>query len=879
MTRYSGESAREVRFPLGGIGTGSISLAGNGHLTDVEVFNHPDKGYLHGYTHFAVKAEHQGQRLDARILQGDWHGVASGQWQLQDRLRKRHTGYGVGPDCQSMAGMPHFSRCEFSGEFPLAQLTFSDPAFPGTITLLAFNPFIPGDEDSSSVPSAWFELEIENTTAHTLDYTLCLSLCNGLAMSQTYNQHAEREGRHVMTLGQTYYPAEDPRYAELAMTTDAREVSWQSYWYRGDWFDSLTMFWRDFCSHSRLPERQYAGAERGFADHASLAAHVHLAPGQRERVRFWLGWYCPLTYNYWSRWRDRETAELIRYQDWQGQPTWRNHYATRFSDVNGVLDYCVANRESLRKQTLAFHQAIHSSTLPESVLDAVTANLAVLKSPTCLRLEDGSLWGWEGVLEDIGCCEGSCTHVWHYALALPWLFPRLSRSLRDLNQRYNLRPSGSLRFRLRLPPGDDPFAFRACADGQFGEVLAIYRDWLLSGDTLWLEEKWPAVQALITFAWSDENPDRWDPERSGVLTGRQHHTLDMELFGPNPWLTGLYLAAIEAACAIAQVLGYTRQAQAWSDIVRRGKAAVRERLFNGRYFQQQLNLNDRHILRTWRESDQAGDYGLSGDIWQQYWCEENQQIKYQLGNGCHIDQLMGQWFCWLCGLTPVFEPQQAQRALQALYRYNVVSCREHSNPCRLYALNDERGAVICCWPDNDAPAIPVPYAQEMMTGFEYQLAALMASAGMDNESETLARAIRERYRGDNRNPWNEMECGSHYARAMASYGLLLAWSGFHYHAGEGRLTFHPARQSACHRYFWSVDGAWGVVSATSRQCELQVISGTLTLNTFGWPFPGAVHTVTLNGERLGAFMQNAMTLQFHSPLRLHGGDTLAAVNR
>lgn len=874
MTIHAGSIAREVRFPLGGIGTGCISLAGNGHLTDVEIFNHPDKGYHHGYTHFAVKAERNGALVDARVLQGDWQGNACGQWQIHDRLRKRHTGYGVGPDGETLAGMPHFASCEFDGEFPMAQVSFGDPAFPGNVTMLAFNPFIPCDEDNSSLPLAWFELAVENTTDAALDYTLCLSLCNGLAPDSTVNRHDIREGRHVVTLEQSHYPPDDPRYAELAMTTDAQDVSWQTYGYRGDWFDSLTMFWRDFCGYTRLPEREYAQSQPRFADHASLAAHLHLAAGERGRVRFWLGWYCPVTYNYWTRWRDRSTQELVRYEDYQGQKTWRNHYATRFTDVNAVLDYTVNHAEFLFGRTQAFHDALHDSSLPESVRDAVSANLSVLKSSTCLRLEDGSLWGWEGVLEDIGCCEGSCTHVWHYALALPWLFPRLSRSMRDLNQQYNLRPSGSLRFRLRLPPGDDPFEFRACADGQFGEVLAIYRDWLLCGDRVWLEEKWPAVRDMLRFAWSEHNPDQWDPEQRGVLTGRQHHTLDMELFGPNPWLTGLYIAALEAGCAMANHLGHRDDAMLWHNIARRGRVTLRERLFNGEYFQQVIDLADRETLAAWRTSEESADYGLSGDVWQQYWCKENHQLKYQFGSGCHIDQLMGQWFTWLYSLPPVFDTDQAQQALHALWQHNFVHARHHTNPCRLYGINDEQGVCICSWPAGDIPAIPVPYAQEMMSGFEYQLAALMVASGMTTEGEAITRAIRGRYRGDNRNPWNEMECGSHYARSMASYGLLLAYSGVHYSADTRSLSFHPALALAYHHYFWSAEGAWGTVSASTYTCTLSIHHGTLRLEWFGWPFTGLVWRITLNGEALKAEEDRRHMLHFPQGITLNEGDCL-----
>jgi hypothetical protein len=177
------------------------------------------------------------------------------------------------------------------------------------------------------------------------------------------------------------------------------------------------------------------------------------------------------------------------------------------------------------------------------------------------------------------------------------------------------------------------------------------------------------------------------------------------------------------------------------------------------------------------------------------------------------------------------------------------------------------------------PAIPVPYAQEMMTGFEYQLAALMVASGMTTEGESITRAIRDRYRGDNRNPWNEMECGSHYARSMASYGLLLAYSGVRYCADTGHLAFHPALALAHHHYFWSAGDAWGTVSATMHTCTLTVIHGTLTLNAFGWPFDIPVWRITLNNTPLRVEEDRRHTLRFPQGITLNDSDRLRILLR
>ena len=67
---YQSEALREISFPLGGIGSGSVGLAGNGSLVDWEIFNKPNKGSLNGYTHIAVRAR-IGEKLFCKVLQGD----------------------------------------------------------------------------------------------------------------------------------------------------------------------------------------------------------------------------------------------------------------------------------------------------------------------------------------------------------------------------------------------------------------------------------------------------------------------------------------------------------------------------------------------------------------------------------------------------------------------------------------------------------------------------------------------------------------------------------------------------------------------------------------------------------------------------------------
>ena len=475
--------------------------------------------------------------------------------------------------------------------------------------------------------------------------------------------------------------------------------------------------------------------------------------------------------------------------------------------------------------------------MPEEVLDAVSANLSILKSPTCIRLEDGSLYGFEGNHIDAGCCEGSCTHVWSYTYAAAFLFPRLERGMRTLEYTYSMREDGSMGFRLMLPVGRKPWKFRACVDGQYGTVMRVLREYRISGDRKWLETIWPDVKRTIEYAWSPENEDRWDWDKDGVLEGRQHHTLDMELFGRNAWLTGMYLGGLKAGAELALIMGEKDAAEEYMRLFASGKEILNRELYNGEYYDQKIDLKDKNILRPY---EQKGLTMQNQDIYDGYWNSERKEVKYQIGEGCGIDQVLAQWHANLIGLGEIFEKDKVKSALRSIYRYNFICARDHFNPCRLYCVDDEKGLLICNWPEGkEKPFIPVPYAEETMHGFEYQAASHMIREGLEEYGLECIRAIRSRYDGEKRNPWNEYECGSNYARSMASYALLLTYSGFRYDMGQKMIGFAPIHPKNF-RCFWSLDSGWGKVEYQEKQVRIDIRYGQLNLQRLEIRSAGAV---------------------------------------
>ena len=806
---YKKEKTREISFPLGGIGSGSIGLGGNGRLMEWEIFNRPNKGELNGFSHFAVKAEKNGSLIDARVLSGDLYKDLVGQYS-----QTQYSGYGYGPKIGTAAGFPHFSEHTFTGKFPIAQLDFSDKSFPGSVKMTAFNPFIPLDEDSSSIPAAFFEIEVNNTDDTPIEYTVALSVSNRFGGS--VNTFEKRDSVSLIHLTQNILAPDNLDFGDIAIATDGAEISYQENWYRGSWFDGAGVYWRDFCG-GNFKNRTYENA--GGADTATIAVKIKADAGEAKCVRFVIAWNFPNRNNYW-------TSETDQNGKSKQDIIWKNHYATIFPDSASTAEYCLDKWDGLYSRTKAFCDALFDSTLPVEVIEAVSANLSVLKSPTVMRLEDGSFYGWEGVHERSGSCEGSCQHVWNYAYALPFLFPKLERSMRSLDFKYNQWENGRMSFRLQLPVGSKYNEFYPCVDGQMGAVIKTYREWKLCGDDRWLRGLWEDVKKAIEFAWNPENPHNWDSDKDGVLEGRQHHTLDMELYGPSSWLQSFYLAALKAGAEMAEYLGEGEKAREYLGLFELGKKWSEENLFNGEYFIHKIDLDDPRTL------DKYGDQ-VAG-----YWNGEAGEIKYQIAGGCSIDQILGQWHANIIGLGEIFNPKMVHSALGSIYKYNYKKVmRDFFNPCRVFCLNGESGTVICDYPEGvRKPVVPVPYSEECMTGFEYQAAIHMISVGMTENGLELIRAIRDRYDGDKRNPWNEIECGSNYARSMASYACIPVFSGFTFDMPRGIIGFNPILENGEFRSIWSVDSGYGTVKITPERTDIILTEGSIRINTLKLPY-------------------------------------------
>ena len=820
---YTGERTRYIRFPLGGIGSGGFSVSGSGRLVDWSIRNRPALQGFNGYSHFAIKAEQDGKVLDARVLNGPYDENPSGG----PGLRPMFDGFGHGAMRQTLAGVPHFREVDFYGRFPAADLVFKDSRFPGDVRMTALSPFIPHNDRDSSMPVAMFSFELANTTGKAIDYTLAGTLGN---YGNNSGRHSFSKGRGVSALHLT---SSDPDQAEadrgdVSIATDADKVQHQDFHYRGQWFDDLTIFWKDFAQFGPLPERHYDAPRtrhmQQFPEHGTLAAKVTVAPGERKTIRFVISWSFPQGDIYWA-FRSKPDGQIPN----QKTPLWKNYYATQWADSTASARDAFARWDQLTAGTKAFRDSLFGSTMPAEIKDAASSTLALLRTATCIRLENGELWAWEGQHRLDGSCEGSCTHVWNYQQALSHLFPAIERTLRETEWTYNQLPSGGLTFRQKLPLGSGFDIIGPCADGHFGAIVKTFREWRMSGDTDWLKRYWPQIKRAMEYAWSKDNADQWDPEETGILSGRQHQTLDMELFGPNSWLGTMYVAALLAMSKMAEAVGEPELAEKCERLGKAGAAYIDQKLYNGRYFIQEIDLSDKSVIARFDTGRNAGV--LADSFMSAYWSDEHGEIKYQFGEGCIADQILGQWHAEVAGLGLFLDGKKVASALKAVHTENFRSTlADYFNPCRNYAFEDEGGLLIATYPEGTRqPMVAAPYAEEVWTGIEYASASHMIMHGMVEEGLDVVRAVRNRHDGARRNPWNDIECGSYYARSMSAWQLVNAWSGLHADAIDGTIRFEP-KATGDYRLFWSAGKAFGELVSQGGRLSLKVLGGEADLS-------------------------------------------------
>jgi uncharacterized protein (DUF608 family) len=757
-----GRDLQYIGMPVGGIGAGQLYLGGDGRLWHWDIFNKP-------------------------LLRLKADGLHYREPLKPDTLVRQRFLLKIGEAATSLDSSG-FSQVSFRGEYPIGIVEYSDPKIPIAVRLEAFSPFIPLSTDDSSLPATILQFTLRNTSAEPVAAMLLGELENAVCLN-----HRDRAGTLHISI------AKETATTMLVCSAKAGAADEKA---EADALEKLPGYGTTALAVLGNADETSGDQSALFAEklHGTLGQKVSLAPDESKTVTFILAWHFP----------NLTLAKLGAVG---------RHYATRFSAAQEVAGYVANNLNRLTAQTKLWRDTWYDSTLPFWFLDRTMLNTSILATSTCYRFADGRFYGWEGV----GCCEGTCGHVYHYAHAAARLFPELERGVRErVDFGLALQPDGAIHFRgecNKIP----------AVDGQAGTILRALREHQMCADNSFLKRNWPQIKRATQWLIAkDANAD-------GLIESNQHNTLDTDWFGPVAWLSGLYLAALSAAAQLAEEAGDGEFSDECRKILAVGPKNLVEQLFDGDYFINRVDAKHLDAINS--------------------------------GTGCEIDQVFGQSWAFQVGLPRVLPEKETLSALKSLWRYNftpdVGPYREAYKPGRWYALAGEAGLLMCTFPRSDWDFAQARgkgkddwaagYFNECMNGFEYQVAGHMIWEGMVMEGLAITRAIHDRYHATRRNPWNEIECGDHYARSMASYGVYLAACGFEYHGPKQHIGFAPRLTPENFKCAFTSAAGWGSfaqrIEGGRQHAELSPRWGKLTLRTIALQNSGAQAVKALAGDR------------------------------
>lgn len=784
---FSGTELEHIGMPVGGICCGMVYLSGDGRLWHWDIFNqYRDRSKTANGQHYSNPMP-----VTSPVDIG-FQIRANGETRALDRKG--------------------FPQVRFRGAYPIGFVDYHDEAFPVKVSLEAFSPFAPLDVDGSSLPLTVMRYTLRNTTQKKVEVDLSGALANPVLIDSGTTPGVELVNRVVKQSAATclHCTAEtvdtdtpkNPR-TDIVLSDKALPPESPLDQLR-DMGDMTLALIGDSDGVTATPATTKTGA-RGLGHSrpkGSLSKTLSLAPGKETTVSFAVAW------------RFANQASPV-----DSVPDKGHYYAKRFPSSLAVIDHHAAEHADAYARTRLWHDTWYDSSLPYWLLDRTFLNTSVLASTTCLRFEGGRFWGWEG----IGCCPGTCTHVWHYAQSVGRVFPELERILReDVDYGVALQPDGSIWFRAEAREHE-------AIDGQAGTILRVLREHTMSPDDAFLRQIWPRVKRSIEFLIQE------DGDGNGVLEGQQHNTLDASWYGPISWISSLYLAALRAGTVMAREMDDPAFAKQCDQLVESGSAWIAENLFNGEYF--------------YHERDPKHPEAIGSGI------------------GCLIDQVFGQGWAHQLGLGRVLPEDKTVSALQSLWRYNftpdVGPYRAEFKGGRWYALPGEAGLLMCTFPNGGERAARggnpghgfAGYFNECMNGFEYQVAWHMIAEGMVKEGLAVTRAVHDRYSASRRNPYNEIECGDHYARSMASHGVFISICGFECHGPKKHLGFAPKMHPEAFKAPFITAEGWGSYSQ-------HIAGGTLTaeIDVHHGKLPVATLALEHEGTRTVRVKQGDITL-------------------
>jgi non-lysosomal glucosylceramidase len=836
---YAGERRRAAAMPLGGIGTGNVAIGATGVLKQWQLHHQGNHlGFL-PQSFFALRLSCTEPPLPVRRL---LRAPALPPHPEPAPLVNDHLD--AAGSYARPASWPPVRDTTFTGAYPFARIGYADD-WPAEVALEAWTPFVPLDADASGLPLASFTFRITNTFGSDLHGWLLGTLQNVVGwdgvtpirdgrcavLGGNVNRPLRPAGGTGLLLANDTLGPDHPGAGSMALWTPSPAAVLPQF----DDADAALAFVDSLkllhpTAAGDWSAAAIAGAVRGLRPavrspagpspagstwSAAVAVPFGLSPGASADLEIVYAWHFPNRFADFDRFGDPVPA---------GQrPAWiGNHYTATFTDAADVVGHFAAHRADLLARTRRWHDAVYRSGLPGVVADVIGAQPSLIRSPATFRTADGRFYGFEGVLGAStlnwngnvgGSCPLNCTHVWNYEQAVSRLFPALERSMRETDWDVLQAPAGYLPHRVLLPVdgrqlhgvtigGPD----RPALDGMLGTVLKTYREVRQGAGGAWLARYLPNARRLMDYVTRT-----WDRDGSGVLSGDQPVTHDISLQGPNMFVGGLWLAALRAMQEMTARSGPATEAAAFARRFGEASRNYDELLWNGEYYTQKAE----------------------GDA-------------FDFGDGCLADQLLGQWWAHQLDLGHILPAEHVRTALAAIARYNLRrGFRGFEHGYRVFADGDDAGLLICTWPRGGRPGVPIRYADEVWTGVEYQVAAHCMFEGMTETGLTLLRALRARYDGSRRNPYNEIECGDHYSRAMAGFSVLEAYTGAWYDAWAAHLRIGRGAD----RYPLLAGTGWGEVTNSAGEALVRILGGEVRLASVSVQ-AGRIGAVRVSGEQL-----------------------------
>ncbi len=490
-----------------------------------------------------------------------------------------------------------------------------------------------------------------------------------------------------------------------------------------------------------------------------LTSGFTLRPNESKEIIFVLSWYFPnRPLSYWGTGWNKPIPPHT--------PPIGNMYSNWYNSSLDVVDKLQFDYKYLEKETFNFHDTYYNqTTLPYWLIQRIMMPVSTLATETCQWWANDKFWAWEGV----GACEGTCTHVWNYEQAMAALFPEFERNLREkTDYGFSFQPDGGILCRN----GWGGIAI----DGHAGTILKIYREHLMSSNNFLLSRNWDKIKKSLEYIIKE------DGNEDGLIVKQQSNTYDIAFYGANTYIGSLYLAALRAGEKMALIMKDQKTADRYKRIYEAGSKNTMIRLWNGEYFKQDV--------------------------------DNKEYPKFQYGDGCLSDQLFGQTWADLLRLGELYPGDAIDKTMESIWLYNWTNDVKDQNevhpPERYYARAGDPGLFICTWPHSPHPGENgVRYRDEVWTGIEYEVATEMIFRGKIDKGLAIVKGVHSRYDGTKHNPWNEVECGDHYARAMASWGVLSAIQDHWYDGPKGVMSFSPRLSSDNFKGFFTSAEGWG----------------------------------------------------------------------